>query len=261
MNFTQELSNERILQLAPSAFAVQPYAKQSSRYSFIPTSDVIAGMRDSGYVPVQATQSRTRIADKKDFTKHMIRFRAIQDLTRTATVGDSVLEAVLVNSHDGSSTYEFMGGVYRWTCANGAMVSDGLFASLKIRHTGNVIQEVIESTKRLFEAAPKVIDVIGKWGKIQLRDEEQLALASAAHTVRFSDEPTNITPEHLLTARRYDDRGTDLWRTFNRIQENTTKGIKLRGTRGSRAVKSINGDVNLNKALWTLAEKMAELKA
>src|ERR1700678_2652276 len=223
MNFTQELSNERIAQLAPSAFAITPYSKQSSRYAFIPTSDVIAGMRESGYVPVQATQSRTRISEKKDFTKHMIRFRAIQDLTRTAVVGESVLEAVLVNSHDGSSQYELMAGIYRWTCSNGMMVSDALLTAIKIRHTGRVIQEVIAGTQELFANAPKVLEVIGSWGKIQLRDEEQLALATAAHTVRFDGEKTNITPEHLLTARRYDDRGSDLWKTFNRIQENTTK--------------------------------------
>ncbi len=261
MNFTQELSASELQSRVPSAFATQPYSAQSSRYAFIPTSNVIEGMRGAGFVPVQASQSRTKIEGKKNFTKHMIRFRSLANLSRSAVVGESVLEAVLINAHDGTSKYKLMAGVFRFVCANGMVVADSMLDSINIRHTGNVISEVIAGTQRIFEEAPKVLDVIGKWGSIALTDGEQLALAEAAHTLRFNGEETNVTPEHLLRARRYDDNGTDLWKTFNRIQENTTKGIKFRNARGSRAIKSIDGDVKLNKALWTLAERMAELKA
>ena len=71
----------------------------------------------------------------------------------------------------------------------------------------------------------------------------------------------------MLQPRRYADNGTDLWKTFNRVQENLTKGIRGRVDRstgqrtGSRGIKSIDGDVKLNRALWAMAEKMAELKA
>ena len=42
------LTNEQIQKIAPSAFADQPYEKQSDRYSFVPTSAVIDGMRLAG---------------------------------------------------------------------------------------------------------------------------------------------------------------------------------------------------------------------
>ena len=81
-----------------------------------------------------------------------------------------------------------------------------------------------------------------------------------------------ITPDRLLEAHRYQDNGKDLWTTFNVTQENVLKG-GLRGVQlnpetgrrirrvSTREVKGIDSDVRLNRALWTLGEHMAELKA
>ena len=262
------LTMDQIQSAAPSAFAGQAYEKQSDRYSFIPTSDVINGMREAGFIPVSAQQGRSRIPGKAMFTKHMIRFRA-QNQQLTA-VGDSALEAVLINSHDGTSTYKLMGGVFRLACLNGMVIAESMFASVNIRHTGNVIDQVVEGTQLFFEQAPKVLEAIKNWKEIQLLPVEQLVLAEAARTVRFADEDgavkTPVTAEMLLNSRRYDDNADDLWHTFNRVQENTTKGFRTHrrdteGRRiGTRAIKSIDGDVRLNRALWSLAERMAEIK-
>ena len=266
------LSNDQIQHYAPSAFAATPYHAQSSRYAFIPTSAVIDGMRAAGFLPVSAMQSRTRIADKQDFTKHMIRFRSAGSLQQRAVVGEHVIEAVLVNAHDGSSKYKLFAGVFVFTCSNGAMVSDSTLESINIRHTGNVIGEVIDGTSRIIENGPRVMDMIEKWRALPLSMPEQRLLAESAHSLRFPiDEETGkahteVTPDMLLSARRYDDNKPDLWHTFNRIQENTVKGVKARDannwrrTVSSRAVKGIDGDVKLNRALWTLAEKFAALK-
>jgi len=57
----------------------------------------------------------------------------------------------------------------------------------------------------------------------------------------------------------------DLWTTFNTVQENLIRGgLRGRTAKGNRtstrAVKGVSENVRLNKALWTLAEKMAQLK-
>jgi hypothetical protein len=270
MNYSHALSTDQLQRYVPSAFASQPYHAQSSRYAFIPTSAVIDGMMQAGFLPVQAIQSRTRIADKKEFTKHMIRFRAANSLQAQAIVGDSVLEAVLINSHDGTSAYKLMCGVFRFVCSNGMVVADSMLESINIRHTGNVIEEVIRGSQNILNQAPRVMDRIAEWKTIDLAPAEQKLLAESAHGLRFpideetgTPNPTQVTPEHMLSARRSDDRHSDLWHTFNRIQENATKGIKTYANHRrvtSRAVKGIDGDVRLNRALWTLADKMAELK-
>jgi hypothetical protein len=64
-----------------------------------------------------------------------------------------------------------------------------------------------------------------------------------------------------LTARRYDDQKNDLWTTYNRVQENVIKGgIRQVNRRKSRGVNGIDENLRLNKALWTLAEQMKQLK-
>lgn len=64
--------------------------------------------------------------------------------------------------------------------------------------------------------------------------------------------------------RRFEDRDPSLWTTFNVVQENLIRGgLKGVGSTGrnmtTRAVASVHENVKLNKALWNLTQKMAEL--
>src|SRR6266851_3848569 len=69
------LSLAEIASAAPSEMAVSSHSSRSDRYTYIPTSEVITGMAQAGFLPFLATQSRCRDAERRDFTKHMIRFR------------------------------------------------------------------------------------------------------------------------------------------------------------------------------------------
>lgn len=268
------LTNEELNELAPSAFAVQPWYQQSSRYAFVPTVEVIDGMRSAGFFPYSAQQSSSRIADKKFFTKHLIRFRP--ENTTLAQVGDTAVEAVLVNSHDGTSQYEISLGAFRLACLNGMMVAEGLAQIFRVRHTGNIIADVVEATQNVILAAPKVVEQISQWKTIDLLPSEARILAEEAHSLRFNKGATAPEPDQLLNIRRAEDNRTDLWTVFNRIQENTISGrlrtvapahineetgayVARRRSR-TRAVTGIAESTKLNRALWSLAEKMAELK-
>jgi hypothetical protein len=259
------LSDEQIQKVAPSAFAGQAYSKQSDRYVFVPTSAVIDGMRSAGFFPVKAMQSRTRVEGKQNFTKHLIRFRSTDQ--QAITIGDSLMETVLTNSHDGTSAYDLSLGVFRLVCENGMVVGD-VFESIHIRHIGNIIERIISASTEMSKNAPKIAESVERWRTITLEPQEQLLLAEGAHALRF-DEGSNqaeiFTPANLLTVRRNADAGSDLWSTFNRIQENATKGGRVRTggfrSRKIRGVTGIDQNTKLNKALWTLAEKMAELKS
>lgn len=262
------LTLDQIRSVAPSAFAAEAYSGMSARYAYIPTSAVIESMMTAGFMPFAASQSRARSEDKKDHTKHMIRFR--QESTELA-VGDSFPEVVLVNSHDGTSAYKLMAGIFRLVCSNGMIVADSMIESQNIRHSGRVIEEVATGTAMLVDRMPAAVDAIARWRDMQLSAGEQAIMAEAAHSVRFADSDgvitTPIQPRQLLQPRRYDDKGTDLWSTLNRVQENVIKGGLSARKPGayqrtsSRKVTGISEDVRLNRALWTIAEKMAELHA
>jgi hypothetical protein len=269
----QPLTVEDINRLAPSALAREAYSDRSHRYTYIPTLEVIDGMKNAGFLPFAATQSRTRDANRREYTKHMIRFRHMDSML-SLSVGDSLAEVVLVNSHDGTSSYKLMAGLFRLVCLNGMVVSESMQDSITIRHSGAVIDAVIEGSNRIVQNAPKILDAVHSWTSLQLTSGEQSAFAEAAHTIRFADAEgkveTPITAAQLLQPRRRDDNSPDLWRTLNRVQENvirgglTAVGRDAHGRRRhttTREVKGIDQDVRLNRALWQLAERMAELKS
>jgi hypothetical protein len=105
---------------------------------------------------------------------------------------------------------------------------------------------------------------------LSLTEGEQIAFAEAATIARFRDiVSAPIRPITLLQPRRAEDSARDLWTTYNTVHENAVKGgqkdFGKRKADGSqmprtRAVKGIDGNVKLNKALWHLAERLVELK-
>ncbi len=119
-------------------------------------------------------------------------------------------------------------------------------------------------------AAGTIADHVGAMKVIEMTPDERGIYARAAHGLVFS-EPENapVQPDQLLSERRYDDKGHDLWTTFNVVQENVMRG-GLKGVKQTddcrsrrtttRPVKTIDRNIKLNQALWYLTEKMAELK-
>lgn len=257
----------------PSIFATEAHESRSARFAPISTAAVLEGLQAEGFEPVAAMQARTRDESKREFTKHMLRLRHRGDVGRTMAVGDSLFEIVLVNANDGSAAYHMAPGVFRLVCLNGMMTGD-TYGEVKVRHSGNAVGEVIEGAYRVLGEAPRVADQVGQWTGLQLAAREAEIMAEAAHVLRFGEdvdpEGVPVRPADLLRARRRDDSGADLWRTFNRLQENVIKGgqsgrvLDANGRRRNattREVKGIDQNRNLNRALWMLAERMAELKA
>jgi hypothetical protein len=270
-NQLHALSMDEVRALAPSAFATEAHESRSNRYAFIPTAAVIEGLAGAGFLPFKASQSTTRTEGRENHTKHMVRFRRMENSIQH--VGDSVPEVVMVNSHDGTSAYKLTAGIFRFVCSNGLVVADCTFGSVSIQHTGNIVEQVIDASHQIIDGSTKVLANAQKWGNLRLTNGEQNAFAEAARVLRFGNEKgevvSPITAAQLLEPRRREDSGNDLWATYNRVQENAIKGglrawkrdedgMRRRVT--MRGVKGIDQDLKLNKALWTLADCMAEMK-
>lgn len=269
-NLGRPMTNEQLRALVPSAFAESPHARVSSRYAYIPTIDVIDGLRSAGLVPTFARQSKCRTADRADTTKHMIRFR--REDAAAPVVGGIYPEVCLINSHDGSSSYQLSAGLFRLVCLNGLMVGEG-HQMIRVRHTGDVVREVIDASYTVVTDAEQSAKQAGEMARIELTRDEQQVFAEAAHQLRFDGGSSPIgeaiQPERFLARRRAADNATDLFTTLNVVQENVIRG----GLRGyvreagrpvrsvtTRAVTGIDQNTALNRALFTLAERMAELK-
>ena len=114
----------------------------SSKYAFVPTSAIVAQMRREGFEPVHAVQGRSRIEGKREFTKHLLRFRDMRNYTPAVqALGTLYPEVVLTNSHDGASAFKVDAGIFRLVCTNGMVVGDSIVPGINVRHTG-------ERTKR-----------------------------------------------------------------------------------------------------------------
>lgn len=265
------VSNDVLARYAPTIFAEAPHESRSDRYCYIPTIKIIDALRDhAGLVVSGFTVAGTRDADREGFQKHSVRFRSIDALD-----SPEHCEIILVNSHDGSSSYQVKAGVYRKICSNG-LVAFQPHLEARIRHEGDVVAQVIDATAEVVKGAPQIDDRIAELKAIDLKPAEKEAFAEAALTLRYPDKDSETlpcTPADLLRPRRYDGGGEGLWSDFNNIQENLTRGgqgryVPVTDARGrtrakrktSRAVGSVDGNIALNQALWRLTERMAELK-
>jgi len=256
------LSDDQIRAVAPSIFAETPHESRSERYSYIPTAAVLAELRSEGFLPFMVCQTRVRREDRREYTKHMLRLRHASQIN-----GTEANEVILLNSHDGTSSYQMLGGMFRFVCSNGLVCGDAV-ADVRIHHKGNVAEQVIEGAYEVLKGFEQVQEARDSMRIITLDAGEQDVLARSALALKYDapDRVTPITEAQVLAPRRFDDRGNDLWSTFNRIQENLIKGgLNGRSAQGrrqrTRAVQGIDQNVRLNRALWMLADGMRQLKA
>ena len=61
---TVAISDDEMRRFAPSVFASQPIEGVSERYSFLPTSSILTGMRENGWVPVRAQEQCIRTSKR-----------------------------------------------------------------------------------------------------------------------------------------------------------------------------------------------------
>jgi hypothetical protein len=270
MRSEQPLNEDQMRSAAPSIFALGKHASRSERYTYIPTIEVLRGLRKEGFEPFMVAQGSSRVEGKADFTKHLIRMRhAGQVQTRP-----EAHEIILINSHDGASSYQMLAGLFRFICCNGLVVGE-VVDDIRIPHKGNIQGEVIEGAFRVLEEFEAVEQHAEAMKALQLEPPEETAFATAALALRFGERvveetgghrPAPVTAEQLTQPRRPEDAGHSLWANLQRVQENVIRGGQPgRSAQGhrmqTRPVRSIDRGVSLNRALWMLAEEMRKLKA
>ncbi|MGU3212569.1 DUF932 domain-containing protein [Pseudomonas aeruginosa] len=256
------LSDDQIRRVAPSIFADAPHESRSERYSYIPTATVLTELRKEGFQPFMVTQTRVRDEGRREHAKHMIRLRHASQIN-----GAEANEIVLLNSHDGTSSYQMLAGMFRFVCSNGLVCGDTV-ADVRVPHKGDVAGHVIEGAFEVLSGFERVKESRDLMRSITLDEGEAEVFARAALSLKYDDpdKPAPITESQILMPRRFDDRRPDLWSVFNRTQENLTKGgLHGRSANGrrqrTRPVQGIDSDVRLNRALWLLADGLRQLKA
>ncbi|WP_333983719.1 DUF932 domain-containing protein [Burkholderia gladioli] len=248
--------------VAPSIFADAAHDSRSERYSHIPTSAVLSELRSEGFQPFMVCQTRVRRDDRREFTKHMLRLRHESQID-----GGEANEIILLNSHDGTSSYQMLAGMFRFVCSNGLVCGDTV-ADVRVPHKGNVAEQVIEGAYAVLQGFGQAQASRDAMQTITLDQGEAEVFARSALALKYDDatRPAPVTEAQILAPKRAADAHADLWSVMNRVQENLINGgLPGRAANGrrqqTRPVQGIDQNVRLNRALWLLADGMRQLKA
>lgn len=257
MSSNVALADDRIERLAPSVFATQPYHKVSDRYTFTPTIELVNNLRDSGFTVTRAMESRTRIADKRGFAKHMVVLR-----DNRVQGQEFVPEVLLVNSHDASTSYQLHAGLFRFICSNGLVVAESLVGSFRFRHTDGLASSVVGAAHSIMDRLPMLQDKVSEWKAKDMTDAMIREFQVRASKIRLGDTATVISPDALARRRRFNDTSNNLWGVYNRVQETLMRGgFSVRKTDGSisntKRITAVAETLRINKELWSLTEEFA----
>lgn len=262
------LSKDQIRTVAPLVFADAPTNPDvSSKYLFVNSETIIDDLAVLGWKPVSASQRKGR-GKSTIFSKHMISFQNPDIVIKGSDGDDAFPRIIMTNSHDGMQAFKFSVGIYRLVCSNGLVVADEQFSDFKIKHKGYTFEELRGVVNAAVADLPSRVEVLNTMKNTILTPEQKSKLALDAMLIRAGIKPGSDkalefnydgeTIEDILEPKRAADKGDDLWRVFNVIQEKITQGdfhAALTGAkvRKVRKIKSFEKDLEVNKKLFKLA--------
>jgi hypothetical protein len=238
----------------PSVFATSPSPKMSDKYVFVPTMDILENFEREGWDLASAKQ-----VGKGVHSVHELRLRNGQ----LPKVGDTLVEAIIRNSHNGTASFQVSAGLHRLVCSNGLTVPTALAESFNVRHSRFDLDEVKRLTESFAGRLPKIEGSVSRMMERQMTIDEKIEFVRKSVNIRFGQDKVlnDLQIVGLLTPNRGEDEGDDLWTTFNVVQEKYVRGgIETTSQRGRRTklrgLQNIMAVNQLNTKLWTLAEEM-----
>ena len=262
------LSKDELRKLVPVAFATEPTNPNvSKKYLHVNTETIIDDLDSLGWKPVQAAMRKSKGGDTI-FSKHMVSFQNPDIMIEGKDGDDAFPRIIMTNSHDGFNAFQFKVGIYRLVCSNGLVIADEEFSDFKIRHKGYTFSELRDVVTKAVKSLPAKVKVLNKMKNRELTQDEKNKLALDSMLIRAGIKPGSKeakkfdydeeTIEDILEPTRDEDKGNDLWKVFNIVQEKVTQGgfsAALRGAkvRKVRKIKSFEKDLKINQELFKLA--------
>ena len=250
MIYTPEL----IKSAAPSVFATSPSPKMTGKYTFVPTEQVIEFFDREGWQVSSVKQTGKGI-----HSLHEIKFRNGE----LPNVGDTLVEAVVRNSHNGTASFSMGAGLFRLVCSNGLTVPTAVAEKFTMRHNHFQLDDVKQLADSFSKKLPMIEQSVGRMMGRELTTDEKIDFLRQSAEVRFGKEKVLKEMEivGLLTPNRHEDEGDDMWKVFNVVQEKFVRGgVEVTSPKGRvtklRGLQNIMAVNTLNTKLWELADAM-----
>jgi hypothetical protein len=229
----------------------QPHSRVSEKYQLIPTKDIAQKFFDLGFKVDEYKSVRVRDASRQGYQKHFVRL-SHDTLLRTSH-NDVKLQLLVTNSHDGSSSFKLQLGIFRLVCSNGLVVGT-TFETVTIRHTRKALIEIEPAIEKIVAQVQKLDRYLSAMKTVRLTEKQITEFYNKAIALRWENKTVQ---DVVISARRPEDDGTDLFRVYNIAQEHILRGTQTLTTqnrwRNARAIRSIDKDITLNTKLFDIA--------
>jgi len=251
----------------------------SSKYGFISSENIVSYFQNQGFELDGISYAKTRNPEKQGFQKHIMVF-SMPDLLID---GGNKLQILALNSHDASQSLRLNVGVYRAVCANGLISGEDIFEE-RITHIGNFRLKLEEALKKIVHNLPLVKEqIVAMQNKeVSFSDAKSFMRKMVDLRLQGIEGLREVNLATVDQVRRGHDASNDLYTFYNRVQESIIRGgiqytkevaqfnedkspilgpngetvFKLKSNT-TREVKDFKRNIELNKALWNEALKLA----
>jgi hypothetical protein len=246
------LSIAQLQEITPSVFSTEPSPSLSQKYNFVPTFEILENFEREGWHVSGANQ-----IGKGKYSTHELRLRNGE----LPQVGDSLIEAILRNSHNGMSSLSVRAGLHRLVCSNGLTVPVSVASAFNIRHKNVDVSAVRQLTDDFAQKLPLIGQSLNKMESTIMTESQVNDFVTKAGIIRWEKGgmPSSIKVEDIIQPLRDGDNGSSVWKTFNIVQEKFVRGgIKYTGKNNRyTSMRELNNIYTINKIntqLWELAE-------
>ncbi len=235
----------------------------SQRYNPIQASAVGDAMIAHGLTLATLSTGKAKHEDKRDHQRTLARYRG------PALTDGTFLDLIHDGRKLGRGVDHFFLGVYRIVCTNGIWAGKTYF-DYSVRHTGLTYDSLNQGIESALNQRKRLGQTIELMQGYQTTRSDVITLEQSAirHLTPVNAEQVI---SNLNTVHRSEDNSTDLWTTFNRIQENAMMGGQVSWTQrskdakgkpivfqaSSRPIKSQSGkDASFNQSLFDAAMRL-----
>ena len=146
-------------------------------------------------------------------------------------------------------------------CSNGLTVPTSVAERFSVRHNHFSLDEVKGLAEAFSKKLPMIDRSVSRMMETELTEDQKVKFVGEAVKIRWANGlvPATINVEDILNPLRDEDKGDDMWRVFNVVQEKMMRGgVSYTSPRGRKTslkgIKSIVASNNLNTKLWEAAE-------
>lgn len=245
-------------QVAPAVLGMSKSIERSDRYQFVSSKDILNTFEQNNWFVHDASQPRIhkKNFNKREFSKHLITF-SNPDFKM---VNGVIPRIVVINSHNGSSPFIMMAGLFRMVCSNGLIISDSTFEEIRIRHSALAPSLIESGIEDIIELVPSILGKTEEMNTVILNPVDQLDLATnIIERIWVDPKVRPLEASQIITSRRNGDDNPTLWNITNRIQENIVRGgligkTKTNKNRVQRGINNIEKNVKVNQLIWEEAD-------